>query len=539
MPPVLPARIALALATAALPTRSVHAQAGGGHPVARCTDELRWAAAFAARNYAGYADKVTAATRPAYAALLDTLNRSAGAAGDDAACDALLRRWVAFFRDRHLGATRAAAPSPTTAPTPAAASLDTSPAALRARFAASPRVPLDEAAARARLDALGPRRARVEGIFESPGGRYRVAVLRNSPAAGPPAGGNPGATGLTFAMVVLRADSAWWTPGQVKAYLTPDSAGPADAYRARFFMRDHAEQAYALRAAGPGLLVNTERWLRHWPVLSPRDAAEAAEEARPQFAARNLAPGAVLVRFPNFGDTRAVDSLWAAEGVRIRAADRLVIDVRGNGGGSDYNYRQLRPLLYTGPVYLVNAWSLATDDNLRAWRAFLGDPGLSDAQRRDVAAHVARLARERAAARAAGRGDWVASPDDTVRGLPVLTRPRRVAVLADGGCGSSCEEFLLEARQSRKVTLYGAPSAGVLDYANVLTAEAGTGSTAAPAVPGSRLVLHYPTTRSKRLPGEPIDNVGVPPAVRVPDGEAFAPTWVLRHLDGAAGRANA
>jgi hypothetical protein len=52
----------------------------------------------------------------------------------------------------------------------------------------------------------------------------------------------------------------------------------------------------------------------------------------------------------------------------------------------------------------------------------------------------------------------------------------------------SCEQFLLMAQQSRKVTIYGEPTAGILDFGNVRSAT----------MPGGTLRLFYPTTRSKR-----------------------------------------
>ena len=49
----------------------------------------------------------------------------------------------------------------------------------------------------------------------------------------------------------------------------------------------------------------------------------------------------------------------------------------------------------------------------------------------------------------------------------VTRYPQRVAVLVDKRCGSTCEEFLLVARQSFKVKLFGQSSAGSLDYSNL------------------------------------------------------------------------
>jgi len=92
-------------------------------------------------------------------------------------------------------------------------------------------------------------------------------------------------------------------------------------------------------------------------------------------------------------------------------------------------------------------------------------------------------------------------PLDAVRPFP-----RRVAVLIDGA-GSSGEQFILAARQSRKVTLFGrGNSAGVLDFANVV------GMT----TPSGRFHMYWATSRSSRLPDDPVDPHGIAPDVRIP-----------------------
>jgi hypothetical protein len=53
--------------------------------------------------------------------------------------------------------------------------------------------------------------------------------------------------------------------------------------------------------------------------------------------------------------------------------------------------------------------------------------------------------------------------------------------------------------------LFGQPSAGVLDYANVRVF----------ALPSGKCFMAIPTTRSRRLPKNPIDNVGITPDVRI------------------------
>jgi C-terminal processing protease CtpA/Prc len=83
-------------------------------------------------------------------------------------------------------------------------------------------------------------------------------------------------------------------------------------------------------------------------------------------------------------------------------------------------------------------------------------------------------------------------------------RPQRVAVLMDSGCGSSCEQFLLTVRQSFAVKLVGrSRSAGWADASNLRPH----------VLPSGRRRLLYATTLSNRLPGLPIDGIGVEPDV--------------------------
>jgi hypothetical protein len=82
-------------------------------------------------------------------------------------------------------------------------------------------------------------------------------------------------------------------------------------------------------------------------------------------------------------------------------------------------------------------------------------------------------------------------------------RPLRVAILMDGGCASSCEQFLLEARQSFSVKLIGQHTLGALDYSNLMPHD----------LPSAMRRLRYATTRSTRTPGSMVDVAGIPPDI--------------------------
>jgi C-terminal processing protease CtpA/Prc len=86
---------------------------------------------------------------------------------------------------------------------------------------------------------------------------------------------------------------------------------------------------------------------------------------------------------------------------------------------------------------------------------------------------------------------------------PAVKSPAQIVVLANNHTGSAAENFLLNAKQSKKVKLLGIPSSGVLDYANAMFFDYGC----------NNYKLLMPTYRSFRLPHYPIDNIGVQPDV--------------------------
>ncbi|MBK8496873.1 MAG: hypothetical protein IPL50_19165 [Chitinophagaceae bacterium] len=87
----------------------------------------------------------------------------------------------------------------------------------------------------------------------------------------------------------------------------------------------------------------------------------------------------------------------------------------------------------------------------------------------------------------------------------VLPFPSLVGVLIDKKCGSTTEQFLLAAKQSKKVVMFGENSAGVLDYANMHFLD----------FPCFEWRLGYATSRSRRLPEQPVDNIGISPDIHL------------------------
>ena len=188
--------------------------------------------------------------------------------------------------------------------------------------------------------------------------------------------------------------------------------------------------------------------------------------------------------------------------------------MRGNGGGGDAAFENLIPLLYTDPIKVIGADAWASPGNAAYFHAFLKLPELPASDRDLVQRLVTAMERH--------PNQFVPIDDDTVLHLTELhAMPRAVAVIFDRGSGSTTEEFLLQARQSRKTILFSRTrSAGALDYANVREV----------ALPSGRWNFRFGTSRSRRLPFEPVDRAGLAPTVWIPPDVTDELTYVRGYL---------
>src|SRR6266511_2239269 len=165
-----------------------------------------------------------------------------------------------------------------------------------------------------------------------------------------------------------------------------------------------------------------------------------------------------------------------------------------------------------GPVIdsLVGADVWASPANIAHYRGMLSDTLISTGVRHSIQEAVWRME--------ARVNQWVELRRDTIVGLDtVLPMPRTVAVVMDSVCASTCEDFLLEVRQSAKVTVMGVGhTAGVHDYGEVRGVW----------LPGWRRVA-LPTNRAR---GPRIDHVGIAPTVWIPRNEQDPVEFARRHI---------
>lgn len=422
-------------------------------------------------NYVGFNFKVTAANREEYRHFTDSLEKSAATA-DVPACLSAMAKWLSFFKDYHVGIS--------------INEDSTNFHKIRQAFAHTERHAMSEQEFISYLDRNRHRLDSLEGIWEDESKAYRIGIIRDEQAPD------------TFIGFVIDADSLFWMPGQVKLKIKK-SAGNYE-YIA-FYSRNHQESVPPLKVSN-GRLENGSfgSWYRAYPA--------------PQIAKTTLKPGASLAPYFKVLDRKTcliaipramleykdeIDSMLTVNDALLKSTEHFIIDLRNNRGGSVLCFQKLLPLIYTNPMITGGSSVLATEENLKSYEDW-DYPNISDSMK--------AIFRKEAAELRAHKGTlynlW---PDDTLRMAAVYPYPKRVSVLINEACASSTEIFLLKAKQSTKVKLYGRNTMGAVDYSDA----------ASLTLDGGLFRLRYSTSRANRLPKDPIDYIGIRPDEVIPD----------------------
>ena len=170
--------------------------------------------------------------------------------------------------------------------------------------------------------------------------------------------------------------------------------------------------------------------------------------------------------------------------------------MQNNGGGSDESFEKLIPLIYTNPIRVVGMELLSTPLNNKRMEEFANDP--------EASVDDKKWAREAFDKLNKNLGKFVnldSSIVDIETSDTMYTYPKKVGIIINGGCGSTTEQFILAAKQSNKVKLFGTTTFGSLDISNMFSVKS----------PCNDLELGYCLSKSFRIPDFTIDGKGLQP----------------------------
>jgi hypothetical protein len=444
-----------------------------------CPATFDWMVSTFEQNDAGYQLVVDRKGEGAYAEHTADVRTRVSDAKDLGACTELLNEWLQWFRRGHIGI------GPTEQAQQAAQQGTTNAPAQAMVEPAGRTVPLAEADLVQRLERSGNARHPMEGVWTM--GPYRVGIVQQPKDS------------TRFDAVILASENPNWKPGEVKVELQRGANG---RYMGTFYMGDHSPEPVeaTLLGSSSSMLQMRGTWMRQVPAPRFTQAEQMHQRAMSAVGPflERINGHTLYLRIPSFAFEQKVliDSVLAANDKLIRASENLIIDIRDGTGGSDASYGGLIPYLYSGPIRTVGVKLRATELNAAGYEAYADMYG-RDSEDGRWCLKVARRMR-------AALGTWLdmnEQPWSVDRSHKVLPYPQRIGIICNGGNGSTDEQFLLEARTSAKVKLFGHPTMGSLDVSNMRRVTS----------PDGCFELGYTMSMSYRLPRMPVDVMGIQP----------------------------
>ena len=207
-----------------------------------------------------------------------------------------------------------------------------------------------------------------------------------------------------------------------------------------------------------------------------------------------------LLRIPRFwgSEKSKIDSVIRANKETILKTPNLLIDLRNNGGGSDGSFQELLPILYTNPIRTVGVEMLSTPLNNQRMLDFINkdEYGFDEKGKKWAQESYDKLSKK--------LGEFVLlneSPVTETNYDTVHEYPKNIGIIINENNGSTTEQFLLAAKQSKKVKLFGTTTTGVLDISNMYFVKS----------PCEEFELGYSLSKSRRIPEMTIDDKGIQP----------------------------
>lgn len=442
-------------------------------------------------NYSGYRDKVNAASKSGLNVLTDSLYEAASKIGEEAfdSCGAIIQRYIDFFKDGHLYLVNNH-------------EFSINEDSVRQVFNNWPRVDYTEVAFKQYLSHEKEKHP-LEGVWELDNHSYKVGIIYAD---------------SIYNAFVLRADSVYWVPGQIKFKVYQRDT----AFGTIYFKKDHQADTVSLYVLNKKTSkIITGDW-GTWYKIN-------LSTGQPFVPFIPLSSGAIsfsrlssltnLITIRSFGSPyiHEIDSVINAHDSSIRSTDNLIIDLRNNGGGADEAYKALKKYLYTQPYSIIGTDLYCTQDNIDSRRRDALDQDFSEATRAQF--------KEMADSMSKHKGSYWSPfpPYIKIKRDTVLPFPKRIVVLVNDRCASTTEQFLLDpVKNSKKAVIMGTHSAGVLDYANLNELP----------LPCEGYEIDYPTSRSKRIDmGKGIDNKGILPDIELDDSVKNWVGYAQRYLE--------
>lgn len=299
---------------------------------------------------------------------------------------------------------------------------------------------------------------------------------------------------------IIESSEETWTKGQVKLKLSISENKTSSVY----YMSDHSsrESDNVTMTGNNYLQIGNISLSRIYPKIENEPKYSQyinSLKARLPYI-EQLNETTLYLRIPTFDHRykKNIDSLLNVNKEKLLTTKNLIIDIRNNGGGSDISYSEIIPYLYTNPIRVVGVEYFSTKLNNQRMLDFINKPeyGFDDEKKKWAKESYDKLESK--------LGQFVNLKENIVSVNTkdtIYPYPQNVGIIINKGNGSTAEQFLYVAKQSKKVKLFGVTTFGVLDISNMYFVES----------PCKEFRLGYSLTRSMRIPDFTIDEKGIQP----------------------------
>ncbi|WP_304517152.1 S41 family peptidase [Cecembia rubra] len=489
--------------------------------VCPCLEEFEFLKGYVERNHPAFGDNVNETNRVEYEEFVDLLFKAIQRDSINDHCIIYLKKYLAYFKDNHSQINDMGV------------QVDENDEESMKRFFSSSRfqqrerIPIDTEEIEAYLHSGNSEL--VEGIYESQDGTYKVALLRNQNGF------------RDYYGIILESQTRLWEPGQVKFELKKLDENLFEGF---FYYKFYGlnYETVSLEENRLGTWIKLGASQNGQTFISPGNG-----QGQQLFEYKKIdeQTGYLAIRTFDGYFKNELDSLINAHENEILNLPHLIIDVRGNGGGSDALLAPFYSLFYTDTLKNELPQIYATQDNLITYQDLLQNLK-ADSLRygRATIEHVEKMILK---IQNAGEGEFVNMIDPVVSGIEEISfrfgtkdfifkstmginnrynltyhpqkellpsMPEKIVVLMDRGCASTCENFILLAHQSKKAITYGDNSGGYKGYGNVFSVKTPLGYN-----------FKMSTTRYEQQ--AKFEFVGIPPKVRAVPNE----DWIGKSLE--------
>lgn len=431
-----------------------------------CTANLDTLIAKTEQNYAGYPEKVKGRRLAAYSKLVSSLRKAAPTAITHKACYELLASYVRFFYDKHFIVSYAAEKDEDSLV------LSITEENLNQYFKKD-------------------RRSDLEGIWIRSDSAAKVAIIQAKP-------GFYQGVRLSSKTDTLPVGFVYFTIQQAgeKLYVKEFDSFLSTSVPVKHYgnLLQFWNTTLYSKMITSGIDDRERKEIRDWNQYKGLFYEEPAADI-------------AYLRISSFqNNEQQIAELVAAHDSAIRSRPYLLIDLRGNSGGST-GWVSLLPYLMTNPIEQAPSLVRVSPDNVKLKLAdlapFATGPIPEEYQKyfpEEILEQYKKAYKELPVTKESFY------PIPGVRfPLDSVTRyPKKIALIVDDRCGSSAEYFFFLTKQSAKTIRYGSNTFGMMDY---------EGMPVPLNMPSNLFYITVPGVKSSWTDKAPIDKIGFRPDV--------------------------